>query len=36
MEVIVCKTYEEMSARAAAIVADVMKGNPACAQYSIR
>ena len=30
MEVIVCKTYEEMSARAAAIVADVMKGNPAC------
>lgn len=30
MEVIVCKTYEEMSARAAAIVADVMKADPTC------
>ena len=30
MEVIVCKTYEEMSARAAEIVANVMKNNPAC------
>lgn len=30
MEVIVCKTCEEMSARAAEIVANVMKNNPAC------
>ena len=30
MKTIVCKTYEEMSARAAEIIADVMKANPAC------
>ena len=30
MELIICENYEKMSARAAAIVADVMKGNPAC------
>ncbi|MBQ9780645.1 MAG: glucosamine-6-phosphate deaminase [Clostridia bacterium] len=30
MKTIVCKTYEEMSARAAAIIADVMKADPAC------
>ena len=30
MKTIVCKTYEEMSALAADMVADVMKANPAC------
>ena len=30
MELIVCENYEEISARAAEIVADVMKENPAC------
>ncbi len=30
MKLIVCKNYEEMSAAAADIVADVMKANPAC------
>ncbi len=30
MKLIVCKNYEEMSAAAADIVADVMKQNPAC------
>ncbi len=30
MKTIVCKTYEEMSTRAAEIVADVMKTNPTC------
>ena len=30
MELIICENYEKMSARAAAIVADVIKGNPAC------
>lgn len=30
MKTIVCKTYEEMSACAAEIIADVMKKNPAC------
>ncbi len=30
MKLIVCKNYEEMSAAAADIVADIMKANPAC------
>ena len=30
MKVIICKNYDEMSAAAAEIVADVMKANPAC------
>lgn len=30
MKTIICKTYEEMSARAAEIVADVMKSKPDC------
>ncbi len=30
MELIVCENYEEMSARAAEIVANVMKNNPTC------
>jgi ribulose-phosphate 3-epimerase len=30
MKLIVCKNYEDMSAAAAEIVADVMKANPAC------
>ncbi|MBE6558026.1 MAG: glucosamine-6-phosphate deaminase [Ruminococcaceae bacterium] len=30
MKTIICKNYEEMSARAAEIVADVMKADPAC------
>ena len=30
MKLIICKNYEEMSAAAAEIVADVMKANPAC------
>ncbi len=30
MQLIVCKNYDEISATAAAIVADVMKANPAC------
>ena len=30
MKVIICKNYDEMSAAAAAILADVMKADPAC------
>ena len=30
MRLIICKNYDEMSVAAAAIVADVMKANPAC------